>query len=217
MKAYMTNVNALLATAQNIIDSGSFGALVSAAATAAKPTTATKISAVIPDFNSYAKKIVSVQGKADKAAGNASNVISQSIQKYLDACIVSGLARDVQNAHAIKDAIGDCQVFIDAVAVGIYQRNTITAYAQGAMRAFFHDVDWTPTLQNDPELKVPSKSGKVRASGTTTTTKVTREQLDKTLNKALAQMRELTLDDTAAELLDFLLDNLTGFAESADI
>ena len=211
----MSNVNALIATAQNIIDSGSFGALVSAAATAAKPVTATKISAVVPDFNAYAKKIVSVQGKADKAAGNASNVISQSIQKYLDACIVSGLTRDVQNAHAIKDAIGDCQVFIDAVAVGIYQRNTITAYAQGAMRAFFHDVDWTPTLQNDPALKVPSKSGKVRASGTTTTTtKVTREQLDKTLSKALAQMRALTLDDTAAELLDFLLDNLTGFSES---
>jgi hypothetical protein len=188
------------------------------AAAAAKPATKTTIKSIIPSFEAYAKTIVSIQAKADKASSKASEVIAQSIQQYLDACIVSGLARDVQNAHAIKAAIGDCQAFVDAVACGTYESKTIDAYANGASRAFFHDVAWTPTLQNDPALKVPNKNGKVRASGAaesgTTTLKITRAALDKTLSKALEQMRALTLDDTAADLLDFLIDNLDGFTEA---
>lgn len=204
MKAYMTrSIQAPLS-------------IVSAAA--AKPATKTTIKSVIPSFEAYAKTIISIRAKADKAESKASEVIAQSIQQYLDACIVSGLARDVQNAHAIKAAIGDCQAFVDAVACGTYESKTINAYANGAARAFFHGVDWTPTLQNDPALKVPNKNGKVRASGAaesgTTTLKITRAALDKTLSKALEQMRALTLDDTAADLLDFLLDNLDGFEET---
>ena len=65
---------------------------------------------------------------------------------------------------------------------------------------------------------MPNKNGKVRASGAaesgTTTLKITRAALDKTLSKALEQMRALTLDDTAADLLDFLIDNLDGFTEA---
>ena len=221
----MSKVNALLATAQQIIDSGSFGAMVSAAA--AKPATNAKIAAVIPSFDAYASEILESQCAADSASSVAREVLNQGIQQFIDACAVAGLPRDVQYANAIKAEIATCQVFVDAVAQGMYEQKTIGEYAQGAARAFFHNVAYYASIKNDngqtdkkgntrPDYRIPNAKGIVRATSTDVakSVKVTREALDKTLSKAIAQMRALTLDDTAADLLDFLLDVLPGFSES---
>jgi hypothetical protein len=223
---HMSNVNALFVQAQTIIDSGSFGAMVSAAG-AAKPATKTKITAIVPSFDAYASEILDSQCAADSASSVARDVLNQGIQQFIDACAVAGLPRDVQYANAIKTEIATCQVFIDAVAQGLYEQKTIGEYAQGAARAFFHNVAYYASIKNDngqtdkkgntrPDYRIPNAKGIVRATSTDAakTAKVTREQLDKTLNKALAQLRALTLDDTAADLLDFLVDTLAGFSES---
>lgn len=222
----MSNVNALFATAQTIIDSGSFGAMVSAAG-AAKPLTATKIAAVIPSFDAYASEILESQCAADSASSVARDVLTQGIQQFIDACAVAGLPRDVQYAQAVKTEIATCQVFVDAVAQGMYEQKTIGEYAQGAARAFFHNVAYYASIKNDngqtdkkgntrPDYRIPNAKGIVRATSTDAakTVKVTREALDKTLNKALAQLRALTLDDVAADMLDLLLESLPGFSES---
>jgi hypothetical protein len=203
-------------------------ALSIVAAAAAKPATNTKI--VAPGFDAFAADILAAREAADTWEGNAADVLSRSIQFYLDECTVSGLPRDVQTASAIKAAVADCQVFIDAVAYGTYERKTITAYAQGAARAYFHNVSWYASIQNDngqtdskgntrPDYRIPNAKGNVRsgaAESGATTKKVTREALDKILSKALGMMRALTLDDAAADTLDVLMDVLPGFAETAE-
>jgi hypothetical protein len=221
---HMSNVNALFVQAQTIIDSGSFGAMVSAAG-AAKPATKTKIAA--PSFSDYAADIVDAESAAQLADITASGVLSANLQRYIDACAVAGFVRDVQNANAIKNEIATNEIFAAAVASGTYAQKTIGEYAQGAARAFFHNVAYYASIKNDngqtdkkgntrPDYRIPNAKGIVRATSTDAakTAKVTREQLDKTLNKALAQLRALTLDDTAADLLDFLVDTLAGFSES---
>ena len=79
MKAYMTrSIQAPLS-------------IVSAAA--AKPATKTTIASVIPSFEAYAKTIVSIQAKADKAASKAIEVIAQSIQQCTRHGIVGSIVR----------------------------------------------------------------------------------------------------------------------------
>ena len=172
------------------------------------------IKSIVPSFDGAAKAIITAQRQADKVNVKAGAVITQSIQQHLDACAVAGVARDLQGVNAIGKVIRECQAFLDAVAVGTFEKKTITEYAQGAMRAYFHNVPFAASLKNDPAFKIPAKDGKVKAAGTVSTT--SRESLFKTLNKALFQCRTLGDHEAACAIMDTVQEYFADFAETAD-
>jgi hypothetical protein len=176
-------------------------------------TTSTKtIKSIIPSFDIGAKAIVAAQTAADKVAVKTSDAIVMAIQRHLDACSIVGVPRDLQGANAIGKGIRECQVFLDSVAIGFFERKTVTEYAQGAMRAYFHNVPFAASLKNDPTYKIPAKDGTVKSAGKSTTTTVA--AFHKTLIKALQQARLLGLHEQAADMLDFCLESFDGFSET---
>lgn len=170
------------------------------------------IASIIPSFNASAKSIVAAQRRADAIASKAGEAIAQAMQQHLDACAVAGLSRDLPSVTALGKSIRECQVFLDAVAVGAFEKKTITEYAQGAMRAYYHNVAFTASLKNDPAFKIPAKDGSIKSGGAVS--KTTREALFKTLNKALEQMRLLDEHDAAAATLDTILEYFSDFTET---
>ena len=175
------------------------------------------IKSIVPSFDGAAKSIITAQRQADKVNVKAGAVITQSIQQHLDACAVAGVSRDLQGVNAIGKVIRECQAFLDAVAVGTFEKKTITEYAQGAMRAYFHNVPFAASLKNDPEFKIPAKDGSVKKAGSVSTT--TQAAAFKTARKLLEQLRLIECDDCAAAVLDAMLDGFEDFAETeaADI
>ena len=138
--------------------------------------------------------------------------------------------------NAIGKGIRECQAFLDAIAVGFFEKKTITEYAQGAMRSYFHNTAFTASLKNDPAFKIPAKDGSIKGgsgaggagkggsvkggagkggsgkgdAGSTTTIAA----FHSTLVTALRQARQLGMVDQAADLLDFLLEAFDGFSET---
>ena len=173
------------------------------------------VKSIVPAFDGAAKAIITAQRQADKVNVKAGAVITQSIQQHLDACAVAGVSRDLQGVNALGKVIRECQAFLDAVAVGTFEKKTITEYAQGAMRAYFHNVPFAASLKNDPAFKIPAKDGKVKAGGSVSTTNQT--AAFKTAAKLLQQLRILNELDAAAAVLDTMLDYFPEFAEPTDL
>jgi hypothetical protein len=170
------------------------------------------IKSILPSFETNAKLIIAAQTAADKVAIKTSDAIAMAIQRHLDACAVAGVPRDLPGVNAIGRGIRECQAFLDAVATGFFEKKTITEYAQGAMRAYFHNVAFAASLKNDPTYKIPAKDGSVKSAGKSTTTTVA--AFHKTLIKALQQARLLGLHEQAADMLDFCLESFDGFSET---
>jgi hypothetical protein len=172
------------------------------------------IKSIVPSFDNAAKAIITAQAKADRINSKAGAVIAQSIQQHIDACAVANVPRDLQGVNAIGKGIRECQAFIDAVAMGTFEKKTITEYAQGAMRAYFHNVEFTASLKNDPEFKIPAKDGSVKKSGSVT--KTSADSTAKTAQKLILQLRALGHNDTAAGIVDVMLETFAEFTETAE-
>lgn len=167
------------------------------------------------NFDRFASEIVKGYKTFDKAQSKLSQTVCTTMQQFVDHVAVTR-GRDKAACEAMRKAIGDSQVVIDTVAAGIMEKKTFTEYAQSAMRALHYNVPFAPSLKNDKEKALPWG----KATGATATpkagkvTSTTRDELDKTLSKALAQARALGLTDFAADVLDIALERLDGFKET---
>lgn len=179
----------------------------------------TKRAVTAPAFNPHAAAIVKAYGKFDRASSTFSAELSRTMNQYVDVCRVAPeMAKDEESCKALQKAIRNAEPFTRAVADGLLEPKTITEYAQGAARAYFYGVEWTPRLKNDSEMALPwgkktagstaTKAGKVESTD--------RAALDATLVKALKQARMLGLLDFAATLLDHAVESLDGFAEPTE-
>jgi len=124
----------------------------------------------IPSFESHASAIVTALSALDKAAGKSRDAIALAMQAFIDAAYAAGCDKDEETVKALGVEVRTCQTFIDAVASGMIEAKTCTEYAQGAMRAYFHGMPWTPSLKNDPDAslpwsKKPAKKGARPAAG----------------------------------------------------
>lgn len=166
-------------------------------------------------FDKFATEIVKGYKSFDKAQSKLSQTVCVTMQQFVDHVAVTR-GRDKAACEAMRKAIGDSQVVIDTVAAGIMEKKTFTEYAQSAMRALHFNVPFAPSLKNDKEKSLPwGKAGQAQGapkSGRAVST--SREDLDKTLSKALAQARALGLTDLAADVLDLCLERLDGFKET---
>jgi hypothetical protein len=166
---------------------------------------------LVPSFDNAARAIITAQAKADRMSSKTGAIIAQSIQQHIDACAVANVPRDLQGVNAIGKGIRECQAFIDAVAIGTFEKKTITEYAQGAMRAYFHNVPFSQGLKNDPSMVLPGGKAKAAKAGSVTTTN--NDALVKTLVKALEQCRTIGNDATAAGIVDLIVEIKPDFTE----
>lgn len=166
------------------------------------------------NFTERARAIVKGFKAFDAAQGKLTGVINREMQAYVDAWFLAN-GREKQSVEAMGRAIVDNQVVLDIVASGAMARKTFTEYAQSAKRALHYGVPFTADLKNKPEYALPW--GKAKPADTTKAGKVSttsRDELDKTLSKALAQARILGLTEFAAAVLDLALESLDGFKET---
>ena len=166
-------------------------------------------------FDRFASEIVKGYKTFDKAQSKLSVTVATQMQQFIDHVAVTR-GRDEKACKALQNAIRDSQIVIDADAAGYMEKKTFTEYAQSAARALHFNVPFEPSLKNNKEMKLPwGKTG--QAQGAPKSGKVistTREDLDKTLSKALAQARAMGLTDFAADVLDIALERLDGFKET---
>ena len=177
----------------------------------------TKRSVTAPAFTPFAKAIVKSYGAWDRASDKFSTELSRTMNQYIDACrIAPDMAKDEESCKALTKAIRTAEPFERAVRDGLLLPKTITEYAQGAARAYYHGVEWTNALKNDPNMGLPwgkaGKGSKGTKAGAVTST--TRDALDETIRKMLEQARILGLVEFAADALDLAVDRLEGFTET---
>jgi hypothetical protein len=166
-----------------------------------------------PSFDTHAKTILKGHKAFDKASEKLSEVVCKTMQKFTDIWLVQ-VGKDEKSVKAMGKAIRDSQVVIDAVATGQMERKTFTEYAQGAMRALHYGVEFTPSLKNDTTKILPfSKKSTPATANAGKVTSTTREELDKTISKAIAQARILGLSEFSASMVDLAIESLDGFKE----
>lgn len=159
-------------------------------------------------FNKAASAIVKAMSAADKAQGKARDIVASAFQQYLDSCTVAGIARNEAGVKSIGDEVRTCQVFLDAVATGTLEKNTVTNYAQSAMRAYFHEAAWyASAFVSEEKGGLPALPWGKGAKGKTgakvgTVTKTTNKALLETLRKAIEQSMILNRLEMKGALID---------------
>jgi hypothetical protein len=180
--------------------------------------TSTKPTVTAPAFHPFAKAIVKSYGKFDRASTTLNAELTRTMNQYIDAVRVApGIGKDEASCKAVQKAIRESDAFVRAVADGLLESKTITEYANGAARALHYGIEWTANLKNDPTKALPwSKKAKGGAGKAGKVTSTSREELDKTLSKAIAQARILGLTEFAAQVLDVAIESLDGFKEVSE-
>lgn len=170
---------------------------------------------VVP-FASNASKIIGAYRAFDKASGNLTSTVNREFQAYIDQWAIAN-DKGEASCKAMQKEIRECEAVLNIIASGAMEKKTFTEYAQSAARALHFGVPFEASLKNNDAYKLPwSKSNGAKSdpkvSGKVSST--SREDLDKTISKALAQMRILGLIDLAADTLDLMVDRLDGFKET---
>ena len=163
---------------------------------------------MIVSFQSFGSKIVAAEIARDKTDAKFRDIIAIAMQQFLDACSMAGITRDEAGTKSIGEEIRESQVFIDAVAQSHIERTTVTNYAQGAMRAHFHNAAWyASAFVAEDKGGLPalpwSKGGKGKTGAKTGVTKTTdNAALLATIRKALEQAILLNRDTVRSILID---------------
>jgi len=176
--------------------------------------TATTNVSSIPSFETHARVIINAYKGFDKAQAKLSDTIATSMQKHVDAFAIN-VGRDKKACEMLRTSIVDSQIVIDADAQGLMNKKTFVEYAQSAMRALHFNVEFTPTLKNNADYKLPwskktststdKKAGKVEVT--------TIESLFETMRKAIKQTRLLNLSLQTGLLIDVCLELDENFKE----
>lgn len=183
----------------------------------------TKDTIKAPSFNKSGAKIARAFQALDKASEDFRDSMTIAFQSYIDQCVIAGMPRNQDSCNAIRKAIAlACDEGTGALATGValnyVERKTIVEYGNGAQRAFFHGVPWSPTLKNDPAYALPwgkakaTKEGvtvEAKKAGAVSTTSV--KDLEQTILKAIEQARMLQMRDFANELGGFVSTYLDSF------
>ena len=168
----------------------------------------------ILSFDKPASKIVGAYKAFDAASGKLSVIVNRELSAFVDAWSIAN-DRGEASCKALQKAIVECEVVQKAIANMQLERKTMVEYAQSAARALHFGVEFAPSLKGNDAYKLPwskKSASTTKPSGAVTST--SREDLDKTISKALAQARMLGLTEFAATVLDVCIERLEGFTET---
>jgi hypothetical protein len=164
-----------------------------------------------PSFTKSAKALLTATAGLDHATAKFAGLVSLNLQQFLDVCATAGVLRDHKGCAAIGKAVRENDVMVKAcVFDGTLRQKTVTEYAQGLMRAYFHNVPFTQGLKNDPAFKIPNANGDnskakgPKAGGKVQTTDI--KALLETLCKAMDQCTILNQDSIRAGILDLCVE-----------
>ena len=178
---------------------------------------------VAPSFNKSGARVAKAFQVLDKASEAFRDSMQLAFQSYIDTCVIAGMPRNQESCNAIRKAIAlSCDEGTGALATGValnyVERKTVIEYGNGAQRAFFHNVEWSPTLKNDPAFGLPWGKAKATKEGVTVEAKkagsvvsTTLKDAHQTLLKAIEQYRMLNQRDFANELGSVASDHYDDF------
>jgi len=185
-----------------------------------------KSTKTLPSFDATAEGIINAQRLADNAEQSRADTVRELMQKFVDVWFLATGKRDEATCKALYKAIVQSQVVIDACdGEGTMQIGTFKNYAGGAQRALHFNIEWTPTLFQNKERKLPwskkpatekaegtkGSATDVRKAGKVQTT--TDAELIETLRKAVQQARLLNRHMTVGLLIDAAQEIDASFKE----
>jgi hypothetical protein len=158
----------------------------------------------------------SAKVQADKLLADSVTKQNAEIQKLVDAHIVACTTTKAEylKGNSVKnDARREVKELFESLAKAEYiSQKSATQYQTCFWIAFEKNIPFSRDLVNAKSKEKADSAKAVPKSGPITST--TREALDKTLSKALAQARALGLNEFAATMLDHCIESLDGFKET---
>ena len=133
-------------------------------------TNAKNLQALMDTVNFNASLLIGALAEFDMAGATLASANKATVQSMVDAATKAGVKKEQGAVEWFGRTIRECEAFVDAVAEGMIEKKTVTEYAQGAMRAFYHGTEWTPRTKNDPAMALPW--GKAKAPGAKVSTAV---------------------------------------------
>ena len=184
-----------------------------------------KSTVVFPSFEKRATAIRGALEALDQAGSVAADVIKASMQGYVDEVFLATGKRDQATCTMLGKMIRECEVMEQLVMDMRLEKNTVSHYAQGAMRALHYNIEWSSALFQDAERKLPwskkpatekaegtkGSATDVRKAGKVQTT--TDAELIETLRKAVQQARLLNRHMTVGLLIDAAQEIDASFKE----
>lgn len=172
----------------------------------------------ITSFSDSAVSIRHALIALDTAASSSANRIQSAMQGFIDSC--AGLPKDEATTKAIGAEIRTNEDVLNMVAEGFIEAKTITNYAQGAMRAFFHGKPWTSiAFQAEDKGGLPAlpwSKGAKKTDKAPTAAKITNPLADAhaAMCKALTLYRKANAVNLAADMLDLIRETFPEFTEA---
>ena len=134
-------------------------------------TSTPAVTITVPAFPG--KALIKAQAEFDTATGKANAKFSDTVRTifngWIDSARAAGLDRSEAGCKALRAAFLEQDDIARAVREGLWERATVGNYAQGAMRAFYHGLEWSPrAFLNENEGGLPalpwSKKAKAEAA-----------------------------------------------------
>lgn len=177
---------------------------------------AVSLVSLVPSFDQSAHDIANAHEAFDAASATLTEVVTITMQRFIDAASLALPDRDQKSCDALGKAIRDSQAVTDICdGLGAMERKTFTEYAQSAMRAFHFNVPFAPALKNDKEFILPwsnaKKTANPKRAGKVEST--TDEAFFDTMRKAIHQARLLQHELTVGLLIDACLEIDPEFTE----
>ena len=196
--------------------------------TAAPAASVSKAPVTVVPFEPFGRKAVQAHKKFDKASQELRDTMETIMQQVIDLNFQAN-GRTEAACKAMHKAIMSSDAVTTSIHMGTMQEGTWKNYSASAQRALYWNIPYQPGLFNlngkmkpngeaEPNYQLPwSSKANGKPAGPSTksggVTSTNRAELDKTLSKALQQMRLISLEGTAADLLDFLTERLADFKE----
>lgn len=178
---------------------------------------AVSLVSLVPSFDQSAHDIADAHEAFDAASATLTEVVTVTMQRFIDAASLTLPDRDQKACDALGKAIRDSQAVTDICeGLGAMERKTFTEYAQSAMRAFHYNVPFAPALKNDKDYILPwsgahGKTANAKRAGKVETT--TDEAFFETMRKAIHQARLLRYEPQVGLLIDACLEIDPEFTE----
>ena len=169
---------------------------------------------VAPSAASTIASVLNAENIAHDAQREFARVSVQCFQEYTDACTVSvTLSKDSASAHldarksvaAIQAAIINTDEARDAIASGVYKKDTFNKYAMNVARAWYFGIPYSATLFQDKARKFPwakATTAKADTSGKVTVLKA--DTVKEATEEYLAMLLKFGLKDRAAEFKEMV-------------
>lgn len=177
---------------------------------------AVSLVSLVPSFDASAHDIANAHEAFDAASATLTEVVTITMQRFIDAASLALPDRDQKSCEALGKAIRDSQAVTDICdGLGAMERKTFTEYAQSAMRAFHYNVPFAPALKNDKEFILPWSNAKKTANPKRTgkVESTTDEAFFDTMRKAIHQARLLRYEVQVGLLIDACLEIDPEFTE----